>query len=89
VFTTVIVLGDITKVEPDTRKTFVIIATTGPLTMSDLTPIAMANPDWASASVEMKPFRLNSYLRQEPTIILTDDYVPTDNLLVPVFGGGQ
>jgi spermidine synthase len=89
VFTTVIVLGDIAKVEPDTRKTFVIIATDGPLSMSDLTPITATNPDWASAAVEMKPFRLNSYLRQEPPIILTDDYVPTDNLLAPVFGGGQ
>jgi hypothetical protein len=31
------------------------------------------------------PAELQAYLQQGPAILLTDDYVPVDNLLAPVF----
>ena len=29
--------------------------------------------------------RLQQYLKEHPSIILTDDYVPVDNLIAPIF----
>lgn len=57
------------------RTTFVIAASQAPIDLSRL------NPLYKPLSKE----ELDEYLQMEPPLILTDDYVPVDNLLAPVF----
>jgi len=56
------------------RTTFVILGSQEPLVLDGLPP-------------EYQPLgeeELESYLAEEPPLILTDDYVPVDNLIAPV-----
>ncbi len=87
VFANVVVLGGENFPDPDARETWVIVGSDTDLSTAELAQIAATNPDWKQAAVLMRTLRLNSYLRKEAPIILSDDYVPTDNLLAPVFGG--
>jgi len=57
------------------RMTFVIVAGRQPLDLSRLPADRPA----------LSPAELQAYLDLEPALILTDDYVPVDNLLAPVF----
>ncbi len=87
VFANVVVLGGSDYPDPDARQTYVIVASDDDLSAAELQQIAATNPDWRQAAAEMKTHRLNSFLKKESPLILSDDYVPTDNLLAPVFGG--
>ncbi|MBI3734175.1 MAG: fused MFS/spermidine synthase [Chloroflexi bacterium] len=86
VFDTVLVLGGNDFPDDEARQTYVVVAGDSSLNAVELAQIAATKPDWARAAAEMKPLRLRSYLNKESPLILSDDYVPTDNLLAPVFG---
>jgi spermidine synthase len=61
--------------ETSIRSTFVVVASKQPM-------------DLHSLDMEHRPVtseELAAYLAQEPPLILTDDFVPVDNLLLPVF----
>ena len=58
-----------------TRTTFVIAASKQPLDLVEI----------PSGSTLMGTEELDAYLAMEPPQILTDDHVPVDNLLAPVF----
>ena len=87
VFAHVSVLGGENYPDPDTRETWVIVGSNTELSAAELAQIAAGTPEWKQAAAEMKAFRLNSYLKKEAPLMLSDDYAPTDNLLAPVFGG--
>jgi spermidine synthase len=57
------------------RTTFVIVASKQPVDLSHL-PVSER---------PLEPEELEEYLAMEDPIILTDEYVPVDNLLAPVF----
>ncbi len=61
--------------ENSTRSTFVVVASRQTL---DLHSLDMEHQP-------LTPEDLAAYLAQEPPLILTDDFVPVDNLLLPVF----
>ena len=61
----------------EVRQTYVLVASQHPL--DDI----MAGP--SLNSYFLAPADLQTYLQQEPALLLTDDYVPVDNLLAPVF----
>lgn len=61
------------------RTTFVIVASRHSITYQ---------PD-ADQDQPLTEQTLNEYLNLEPPLILTDDYVPVDNLLAPVFEDSQ
>lgn len=60
------------------RQTYVLVATQRAL------PIHTARPSPLDEQF-VTPTELAEYLQQTPPLILTDDYVPVDNLLAPVF----
>ncbi len=60
--------------QEDVRTTFVVLASHRPLDLSAL------SADYAPMGEE----ELRAYMQQEPYVILTDDYVPVDNLMAPV-----
>jgi spermidine synthase len=61
--------------ESSIRTTFVIVASKQPLQLDHLPPLETPLP----------ADDLDDYLAKEEPLILTDDYVPVDNLLAPVF----
>jgi hypothetical protein len=61
------------------RQTYVIVATQREL------PIHQANIPSPLDEKFVSPDELSTYLHQGQALILTDDYVPVDNLLAPVF----
>lgn len=74
VFAHVAVIPSMTDWQKASRTTFVIIASQEPLELEHL-------------SAEFQPLsaeELESYLAQESVRLLTDDYVPVDNLMAPV-----
>ncbi|MCK6625410.1 MAG: fused MFS/spermidine synthase [Anaerolineae bacterium] len=60
------------------RQTYVLVAANRTL------PIHTARPSPLDEQF-VTPAELAGYLQQTPPLILTDDYVPVDNLLAPVF----
>jgi spermidine synthase len=61
------------------RQTYVIVATQHPLPIHQPSASSALNEHFAT------PADLATYLEQGPRLTLTDDYVPVDNLLAPVF----
>jgi len=74
VFPYVAVIPSLTQWQEAIRSTFVVMASRQPLPIEGLTgrfrPLA--------------PEQLHEYMAAEPHVILTDDYVPVDNLMAPV-----
>ncbi|NLG51439.1 MAG: fused MFS/spermidine synthase [Chloroflexi bacterium] len=75
VFTYVEVIPTIEGWRDAARTTFVIAASQVPIDLSQL----------GSFYKPLSKEELDEYLQMEPPLILTDDYVPVDNLLAPVF----
>jgi spermidine synthase len=66
-------------------STYVVVASPRPLDMDDFVrTIKGKGNDEMTASV-MPADRLQQYLKDRPSIILTDDHVPVDNLVAPIF----
>jgi len=65
-------------------STYVVVASPQPLDMDDFVQTIKAKNDDMTSHV-MPPDRLQQYLKERPSIALTDDYVPVDNLIAPIF----
>lgn len=63
------------------RMTFVLVASQRPVDLSELSIPSGPTTESQVLSAE----DLQTYLDQEPPLILTDEFVPVDNLLAPVF----
>ncbi|HQZ54221.1 MAG TPA: fused MFS/spermidine synthase, partial [Thermoflexales bacterium] len=68
-----------------TRNTFVLLASPRPIDMARLSSFdggdgANNVRDWLVSGVDFEAF-----INDGPKFLLTDDYVPTDNLLAPMF----
>jgi len=68
-----------------TRNTFVLLASPRPIDMARLSSFDGGDgtrnvQDWLVSGVDFEAF-----VNAGPKFLLTDDYVPTDNLLAPMF----
>ena len=68
-----------------TRNTFVLLASPGPIDIARLSGFEGGDGthnvrDWLVSGVDFEAF-----INDGPKFLLTDDYVPTDNLLAPMF----
>ncbi len=75
VFEHVAVIPTISSWRSAPRTTWVVVASQEPLELDHIT----------SPGAPLPQDELDEYLAMEPPLILTDDYVPVDNLLAPVF----
>ncbi len=75
VFEHVAVIPTIASWRSAPRTTWVVVASQAPLELDHIT----------SPGAPLPQDELEAYLAMEPPLILTDDYVPVDNLLAPVF----
>jgi spermidine synthase len=66
-------------------STFVIVASPRKLDMEDFTTTIRKQEGDGMICFVMPPERLQQYLSERPGFILTDDYVPVDNLIAPIF----
>ncbi len=74
VFPHVAVIPSSTSWQEHVRTTFVVIASHRPLDYSTL----------PGAYTPLSEKELRAYMQREPYVLLTDDYVPVDNLMAPV-----
>lgn len=66
-------------------STRVIVASKQNIDMNDFITFIRREKGQSAMSHVLPAERLQEYLSQRPTIILTDDYVPVDNLIAPIF----
>jgi spermidine synthase len=66
-------------------STFVVIASPRRLDMDDFVRAAKGKADKEMTSHVMPQDRLQQYLKERYSVVLTDDYVPADNLIAPIF----
>ena len=63
----------------------VVMASPQALDVEDFAQSLKSTGNEETISHVMPPDRLQRYLNERHSIILTDDYVPVDNLIAPVF----
>jgi spermidine synthase len=66
-------------------STYVVVASREKLDMDDFIRTLKGKDGKEMTSHVMPQGRLQQYLRERKSIILTDDYVPVDNLIAPIF----
>lgn len=66
-------------------STYVIVASPKPLDMDDFVKTIKRKKGEEMTSFVMPPDRLQQYLKERYSVVLTDDYVPVDNLIAPIF----
>ena len=66
-------------------STNVIVASPKKLEMDDFVRAIKGKEEVEMTAYVMPPEQLQQYLRDHPSIILTDDHVPVDNLIAPIF----
>jgi spermidine synthase len=66
-------------------STRVIVASKRAVDMNDFVQFIGQNSGKGVMSHVMSQERLQQYLTERPSVILTDDYVPVDNLIAPIF----
>ena len=71
--------------EADTQFTFVVAGALQPLTYADIYFASHAAERGDPDLVMMPQDALQAWLAAKPNTLLTDDYVPVDNLLIPVY----
>ena len=75
--------------KPDYEKTgistCIIVASRRPIDMDDFIAVVKSRKGDQMMSHIVPRERLQEYLNDRPAVILTDDYVPVDNLIAPVF----
>jgi spermidine synthase len=74
VFPYVAVIPSLNSWQDEIRSTFVVVASQQPLALDNV------DPGYRPLTEE----ELNAYMAMEPYVLLTDDYVPVDNLMAPV-----
>lgn len=66
-------------------STFVVVASPQRLDMSDFVMTVGGKRDKEMTSHVMPQDQLQQYLKERSCMILTDNYVPVDNLIAPIF----
>ena len=66
-------------------STNVIVASPKKLDMEDFVRVIKGKEDSEMTAYVMPQGRLRQYLNEHPSVVLTDDYVPVDNLIAPIF----
>ena len=66
-------------------STCVLVASPQRLEMGDFVKVAKGKDGKEATSHVMPQDRLQQYLRERYAVLLTDDYVPVDNLIAPIF----
>jgi spermidine synthase len=66
-------------------STYVVAASPKRLNMDDFVKTVKGNGKKEMTSHVMPQDRLQQYLKERTSVILTDDYVPVDNLIAPIF----
>jgi len=66
-------------------STFVVVASPSKLDMDDFVKTVKGNEGEEITSHVLPQDRLQRYLKERYSVILTDDYVPADNLIAPIF----
>jgi len=66
-------------------STFVVVTSPQRLNTDDFVRALKGKDDKEMTSHVMPPDRLQQYLKERYSVILTDDYVPADNLIAPIF----
>jgi spermidine synthase len=66
-------------------STYVIVASPMPLDMDDFVKTIGRRDGKEMTSTVMPQERLQEYLKERYAIVLSDDYVPVDNLIAPIF----
>ena len=66
-------------------STNVIVASPKKLEMDDFVRAIKGKEEVEMTAYVMPPEQLQQYLRDHPSVILTDDHVPVDNLIAPIF----
>ncbi|MEW6374799.1 MAG: fused MFS/spermidine synthase [Thermodesulfobacteriota bacterium] len=66
-------------------STCVVVASPQKLNMDDFLKTVKENGDQEITSHVMPQERLQRYLKERYSVILTDEYVPVDNLIAPIF----
>jgi spermidine synthase len=66
-------------------STYVVVASSKKLDMEDFIKANKGKDGKEMTSYVMPQDRLQQYLRERYSVVLTDDYVPVDNLIAPIF----
>ena len=66
-------------------STHVVLASPGKLDLDNFVATLQGNGKEEMNAHVMPSDRLQQYLKERPTVVLTDDYVPVDNLIAPIF----
>ncbi|MEI9475992.1 MAG: fused MFS/spermidine synthase, partial [Deltaproteobacteria bacterium] len=66
-------------------STYVVVASPQKLDMGNFVTTIRRKGKKEMTSIVMPPDRLQQYLKERPSVVLTDDYVPVDNLIAPIF----
>ncbi|HSB51573.1 MAG TPA: hypothetical protein VLD40_02845, partial [Dissulfurispiraceae bacterium] len=87
------VFGDdnvhIISISPDFDKigisTFIVLAHRGNLDIGDFESFVRKKKDCLLTSAVVPEGRVKEFVLQRSAVLLTDDYVPVDNLIAPIF----
>jgi spermidine synthase len=66
-------------------STYVVVVSPKRMDMDDFVKQMKGNGNKEMTSHVMPQDRLQQYLKERPSVVLTDDYVPVDNLIAPIF----
>jgi spermidine synthase len=66
-------------------STFVVVASSQKLDMDDFVRVVKGKETKEMTSHAMPQERLQQYLKERYSVVLTDDHVPVDNLIAPIF----
>jgi spermidine synthase len=85
VFPNVYVMSEIDSFESPAQNTYVVAASMTPLAENRLRSVHGKGFDGETITKIMPPDLMKSWLSSSDSVLLTDDYVPADNLLAPLF----
>jgi spermidine synthase len=85
VFPHVYVLSNVAGTMAPRAKTYVVAASATALDLDRLRAIPWRGPDGETRVGVLPPDAMEEWLRAANPVVLTDDYVPADNLMAPIF----
>ncbi len=85
VFPHVYVLGNVPDWQADPKESWVVVASRRPLDPSRLARVPGLTPDRNLSTALMPPDAFDAWLIAREPVLFTDDYVPVDTLLAPLF----
>jgi spermidine synthase len=85
VFPHVYVLADVARTMAPRAQTYVVAASDTPLDLDRLRAFPERGPDEDGVVGVMPADALEEWLRGADPVVLTDDYVPADSLMAPIF----